>query len=74
VQMRRRADVYDVDVVHAADFIEIGRDAADAVLLGDVLGASAIDVANRHNLEAVGDLLVGVDVRSANAHADNTDA
>ena len=69
MQVRRRANIDDVQLVHAAQLADIGGNAPDSVLLGQLAGAAEVDVANGAQLVLLGQPAVGLDVRPADATA-----
>ena len=72
VQARGRADVDDVEVAVEQRLKPVdGR--RDAEPLGDGVGAGGVDVAERRNLVHLRQRLVGLDVRGADARADDAD-
>jgi len=71
MQLRRCADIDDVEVVHAAHLAEIGHHLRDMVFLRPVLCAIGVDIADRHRFEAVGQVPIRACVRGPNSSADD---
>ena len=72
MQARGRADVDEVEVA-GEEILQAGDSGGDAELAGDGRGAPGVDVAEDGDLVEVGERLVALDVRGADAGADDAD-
>ena len=72
VQVGRRADVDDVELVHVAERAEVRQDARDRVRRRDLARFLRVEVADRRDLEPVGQAPVCLDVQPSDPTADDS--
>jgi hypothetical protein len=71
---RRRADIDDVDIVHAQQFVKRGEPPLDAELVPDGLKPVRVEVADRHHSELVGiGYIAFKDMAAPDAATDDSD-